>query len=155
LSFERNLLARLKTLRGVRSAAAINVLPLGGQNNYPTQQEGHPENSIGGMEYRLITPRYFETMEIPVLRGRAFNSGGVRGWVSVVLINETLARQAFPGSDPIGKRIRLPFVDASTSFAQVIGVVAAAANSRTTALPDCRESLSATTIEYVNKSLVS
>ena len=40
------------------------------------------------------------------------------------VINETLARQAFPGADPIGKRIRLPFVDASTSFAQVVGVVA-------------------------------
>ena len=42
----------------------------------------------------------------------------------VFVINETLARQAFPGVDPIGKRIRLPFVDASTSFAQVVGVVA-------------------------------
>jgi len=42
----------------------------------------------------------------------------------VFVINETLARQAFPGSDPIGKRIRLPFVDASTSSAQVVGVVA-------------------------------
>ena len=42
----------------------------------------------------------------------------------VFVINETLARQAFPGADPIGKRIRLPFVDASTSFAQVVGVVA-------------------------------
>ena len=40
------------------------------------------------------------------------------------VINETLARQAFPGGDPIGKRIRLPFVDPSASFAQVVGVVA-------------------------------
>jgi putative ABC transport system permease protein len=40
------------------------------------------------------------------------------------VINETLARQAFPGTDPIGKRIRLPFVDTSDRFGQVIGVVA-------------------------------
>ena len=40
------------------------------------------------------------------------------------MINETLARQAFLGADPIGKRIRLPFVDASTTFGQVVGVVA-------------------------------
>ena len=42
----------------------------------------------------------------------------------VFVINETLARQAFLGADPIGKRIRLPFVDASTTFGQVVGVVA-------------------------------
>jgi predicted permease len=42
----------------------------------------------------------------------------------VFVINETLARQAFHGADPIGKRIRLPFVDASASFGQVVGVVA-------------------------------
>ena len=42
----------------------------------------------------------------------------------VFVINETLARQAFPGVDPIGKRIRLPYMDASPRFAQVVGVVA-------------------------------
>ena len=42
----------------------------------------------------------------------------------VFVINETLARQAFPGADPIGKRIRLPFVDSSSDFALVVGVVA-------------------------------
>jgi ABC-type antimicrobial peptide transport system permease subunit len=42
----------------------------------------------------------------------------------VFVINETLARQAFPGTDPIGKRLRLPFMNTSTSFALVVGVVA-------------------------------
>jgi putative ABC transport system permease protein len=143
LTFERNLLARLQTLGGIRSAAAINVLPLGGQNNYPTQQEGHPENSIGGMEYRLITPGYFETMEIPVLRGRAFNSGDVRGRVSVVLINETLARRWWPEGNAIGGRIevgrfqgkQLTQLGISDALREVVGVVADTKSMTLTAPP--------------------
>ena len=73
-SFVRTLSERIQSLPGVQSVAAINVLPLDGQNNIPAQREGHPEQSIGGMEYRMITPSYFETMGIPLRRGRLFTA---------------------------------------------------------------------------------
>lgn len=69
-SFESTLLERLQALPGIRSVAAINILPLAGFSNLPTQLESHPQQSIGGMEVRLVTPAYFEAMGIPVLHGR-------------------------------------------------------------------------------------
>ena len=72
-TFQQEVLRRIRMASGVVSAAAINQLPLlSGPNNLPTQQEGRPEHSIGGMEYRATTPEYFQTMHIPIIQGRGF-----------------------------------------------------------------------------------
>lgn len=103
--FESTLLERLQTLPGVRSVAAISVLPLTGFSNFPTQREGHPENSIGGMEIRAITPAYFEVMGIPLRRGRPFIDSDSESSPPVILVNETLARQWWPTGNPVGDQI--------------------------------------------------
>ncbi len=64
---------------------------------------------------------YAAALGLRVVKGRWLTDDEPR---PVFVINEALARQAFAGADPIGKRIRLPFVDPSTEFAQVVGVVA-------------------------------
>jgi putative ABC transport system permease protein len=101
----RELLERLRALPGVQSVAATSLLPLRGQNNLPAQRDGHPEQSIGGTEYRRVTPQYFETMGIAVRRGRALTERDARSSPPVVVINETLARAWWPGAEPLGDRL--------------------------------------------------
>jgi predicted permease len=103
LNFTRAMLERLQAAPGVRGVAATNVLPLTGWSNLPTQRHGHPDQSIGGMEIRPITPAYFELMGIPVLRGRSFAESDSSAPVAV--INESLARTWWPEGDAIGDRL--------------------------------------------------
>lgn len=101
------ILERLRALPGVSGAAAANVLPLTGQNNFPAQRENHPEASIGGMEVRIVTPDYFRTMKVPVLRGRVFGASDTAGAQPVVMINEELARTWWPSAEPLGDRLAM------------------------------------------------
>lgn len=100
-------LERVRTIPGVRAVAAVNALPLTGQSNYPAQREGHPEQSIGGMEIRIVTPGYFETMGIRIVRGRALADADRSGSLPVVAINETLARTWWGEANPLGDRVQI------------------------------------------------
>lgn len=104
-AFDTALVERLRALPGVRSVAAVNVLPLTGQNNFPTERDGHPDEGIGGMEIRIVTPAYFETMGISVVRGRSFNSGDIEASPRVILVNETVARRWWGENSPLGDRV--------------------------------------------------
>jgi putative ABC transport system permease protein len=129
-SFVRTLSDRLQAVPGVQFVAAINVLPLDGQNNIPIQRAGHPEQSIGGMEYRMITPSYFETMGIPLRRGRLFTADDAGAAPPVALVNETLARRWWPRGNPVGDRVAVgrfeerEFPDIIEPPREIVGVVA-------------------------------
>ncbi|HLW77676.1 MAG TPA: ABC transporter permease [Bryobacteraceae bacterium] len=103
--FETALRERIRAVAGVHQVAAVNVLPLDGKNNYPAQRVGHPENSEGGMEIRYVTPDYFETMGIPILRGRTLSDTDLPNSPPVIAINETVAKAWWAGGDPLGDRI--------------------------------------------------
>ena len=103
--FETSVLEKLRSLPGVRGVAAINILPLTSQSNYPTQQEGHPEHSIGGMEVRQVSYGYFETMGIPVRLGRSINERDSETAPPVVVVNEAVARKWWPESNPLGDHV--------------------------------------------------
>ncbi|MGH9632941.1 MAG: FtsX-like permease family protein [Bryobacteraceae bacterium] len=105
MNFTRAMLEHLQALPGVRSVAAANLLPLTGQGNLPTQRDGHPEQSIGGMEIRKVTPAYFELMGIPVRRGRSFTGTDAGTSVPVAVVNETLAQRWWPQGGAIGDRL--------------------------------------------------
>lgn len=119
---------RLERMPGVRSVAATNLLPLAGRSNLPTQLDGHPERMIGGMEIRAVTSAYFETMGIPVRRGRAFGSNDIARSLPVAVVNETLARTWWPNSDAVGDRLEIGRVQGkkfgNDPPREVIGVVA-------------------------------
>lgn len=104
-TFTQTMLDRLGALPGVRGVAVINVLPLTGRNNMPTQRVGHPEQSIGAMEIRAVTPAYFDLMRIPVRRGRSFTDADRPSSLPVALINETLARTWWREGDAIGDHV--------------------------------------------------
>ena len=126
-SFYRDLVQRVQSLPGVQSAAAVNYLPLGGANSSDAYLvEGTPEPAPGQEDigrYRVCTPDYFETMRIPVLRGRGFNEQDKAGAPPVVIVNEALARKHWPGADAIGKRIR--FYDSldRAPWMEIVGVI--------------------------------
>lgn len=122
--FYRQLLDEVRALPGVRSASAINHLPLAG--DLWTRSlfiEGRPRPRPGSAPvaiYRLVLPGYFHTMEIPVLRGRGFTERDNLNSPPVVVVNEALAHQFWPGENPIGKRIALE--NSPTQWFTVIGV---------------------------------
>ena len=103
--FIRELGERLQNVPGVRGVAAINVVPLTGQANLPTQREGHTDQSIGGMEVRTISPNYFEMLGIPLRNGRSFTADEVTASRPVAIVNETVARRWWPSGNPIGDRL--------------------------------------------------
>jgi putative ABC transport system permease protein len=126
--FFRNLMPRLNALPGVQSAAAIYPLPMGGDEIRTTFQiEGRPvsksEEPVSSL--RDVTPNYFSTMRIPLLQGRDFDSRDEANSTPVVIINEALARQTFPGENPIGKHIK-PGISVGSGeplMREIVGVV--------------------------------
>ena len=126
--FFKNLTARLETLPGVRSAAAVNVLPLrGGLLDLRIwfsgfQVEGAPEAPRGqepAADIRRVTPGYFVTLGVPLRQGRFFTDRDDSRARPVALINEILARRHFPRENPLGRRVRLGNVSR-----EIVGVVA-------------------------------
>src|SRR5262249_28303332 len=109
--FYRETRERLGKLPGIWAAAAISSLPLGGpESTQMLYVEGQPLPSkdwTPNAENRKITPGYFETMGVTLLRGRDFTNHDTAVQLQVCIINETTARDFFPGADPIGERLKL------------------------------------------------
>ncbi len=120
--FLKQLVTTMATLPGVESAAVINTLPLTGFNALrPYGLPGRPPEERFG-EFRIVTPDYFRAMAIPVRRGRVFDDRDRIGAPDVVVVNERLARQLWPGGDPVGQTLTVgDFMTPSPK--QVIGVV--------------------------------
>jgi putative ABC transport system permease protein len=101
-------------------------LPLSGSNmNRGFTVEGRPEpkpDENVTVDYQVISPAYFSTMEIPVLRGRAFTERDTDGAPRVAIINETMARKYFPGEDPIGKRMAFGDTSKEESWRTIVGI---------------------------------
>src|SRR5829696_3186790 len=126
-AFYNELVQRVKANPGVESAAVVNYLPLGGANSTDSYLvEGVPEPAPGQEydgRYRVATPDYFRTMGISLVRGRGFTDQDKAGTTSVVVVNETLARQHWPGEEAIGKRIRFYEPPERASWMEIVGVV--------------------------------
>jgi predicted permease len=109
---------RVERLPGVRAAGFTQLLPLQNwgwtSNSVDFQERGRPlERRQFPIELRFVTPGYFRALGIPV-RGRAFTDRDDKNSPLVILINEALARQSFPGQDPIGK---------NTTRGTIVGVI--------------------------------
>jgi len=95
-------------LPGVRSAAFALLLPLSERSwELRIHPEGVPVEKETGQSvlYNVVSPRYFETFGVPLLRGRGFGPSDREGAVPVAIIDETMAEKFWPGQDPIGKRV--------------------------------------------------
>jgi putative ABC transport system permease protein len=108
-SFTEQVIDRIAALPGVESAAAIANLPLGGNgwsNSFAI--EGRPPLPPGefiAADNNRITPDYFRTMEIPLIKGRFFSERDGANSPAVIIVSETFARRFFHDEDPMGKRV--------------------------------------------------
>jgi predicted permease len=128
-------IARVRAIPGVESAALVRAVPLSGNGgDTPFVVEGQPVAT--GKEplarYHLVTPDYFKTMRIPLLRGRDFSDRDDLQSPLVAVINQTFAQATWPGEDPVGKRVKT--VDLS-GWITVVGVVSDARHASRSELP--------------------
>ena len=119
---------RIQALPGVTGAAITTGLPMSGAgatihfNIAGRPPKGPEEYRLAG--YRAITPGYFETLRIPLKKGRTLEARDRAGAPLVAVINESMARQHFADVDPIGQRFAIGSEsDATTPFIEVVGVV--------------------------------
>jgi len=116
------ILRRVAPLPGVQSASVAGRLPLQPGNTVWIRIEGRPDTGEHNeVHYREIGVGYFATLKARLARGRDFTSHDDATKTRVVIINETLARQYFPGQDPLGRR--LLYYSASSPPIEIIGVV--------------------------------
>jgi putative ABC transport system permease protein len=120
--------ARLNALPGVSHAGAVSSLPLSGAvESGSFFIEGRPRPAAGeepNADYAVVSGDYFAAMSIRLLSGRMFDSRDRRDGPGVVIVNRELARRFFPGTSPIGQRLRTGF-DFSNGATprEIIGVV--------------------------------
>jgi putative ABC transport system permease protein len=124
--FYADLLDRLRAVPGVTAAAGVSYLPMGREPRSGRDYfiQGRPEGQAGERpqaELHAITPEYFKTLEIPLRVGRDFDRTDTPERPEVAIINETLARTAFPGESPLGRRIR---TNSKAPWMEIVGVVA-------------------------------
>jgi predicted permease len=126
--FVRNLFDRLRTQPAVKAAAGIIPLPLSGDNmsvSFDIQGKNIPKRSQPVARLFVATDGYFETMRIPLLRGRTFAETDVRKATPVIVVSQSFAQKYFPGEDAVGKQIQPGAGDGPgpTPWRQIVGVV--------------------------------
>jgi len=137
-SFYESLLQRVRSLPGVKDAAVAGGMPIGDRNSGTVMQtEGQPfeMNRLNSAEWRVVSPDYFRTLGVRLLRGRFLEDSDQAQAAPVAVVNETLARIHWPNEDPLGRRIRLLNRSperATTVFMTVVGVVADVKNDSLT-----------------------
>ncbi len=127
LRFFDDALRRVRQIPGVTNAAFVNQLPLSGDfevYGVAFQKDGG-QNAIAAFRY-AVTPGYFETMRIPLRRGRLFTEQDTTGATRVAIISESLAKQEFGDKDPLGQGLHAgPDMNRpDRPWAIVVGVVA-------------------------------
>jgi putative ABC transport system permease protein len=124
-AFLRQLLENLNSTPGIKMAAVTDRLPLSGETNWwrinvvgrPLLDSAHARS----VEGRQVSATYFRTMGIPLLRGREFSDDDVARGRHVTVINQEMADQFWPGTDPLGQRVVSAYAPAASN--EVIGVI--------------------------------
>jgi putative ABC transport system permease protein len=127
--FTKALLDKVTALPGVQSAGIGSNSPLmgGWQTGFWREEKGRPQPSdMLNSDLEVVTGDYFQTFNVPLLRGRLFNERDTKDSPRVIVIDQAMAEQYFPGEDPIGKRLG---VDAGNDdegwvMSEIVGVVA-------------------------------
>ena len=125
VAFYEAVLARLRGAPGVSGADVVTALPFSGTDarrgfqiegrtgDWPEPVRAHP---------RLVGPSYLQTMRVPLLRGRYFDSRDAAAREDVVILNQSAVRRFWPGEEAIGRRVSFDF-DATPRWLTVVGVV--------------------------------
>ena len=109
---------RLKALPGIKSVSLAEVVPFTGRRDVPVDIEG--QGSSIGVGENIVSPEYFQTLGVPLRRGRSFTEEDALGGQSSAVISQAMADRFWRGADPIGQR----FKDSDGMSHEIIGVVA-------------------------------
>jgi putative ABC transport system permease protein len=139
--FFSNLIARLQQIPGIRNVGAISNLPLqdgGGlpdgmfllmtQDEVPKTMDGfealfRQKERLGSADFGVATEGYFQALGIPLIRGRMFDQHDGPDTPHVAVISESLARERWPGQDPIGRTIEFGNMDGDLRLLTIVGIV--------------------------------
>ncbi len=128
--FMEQLTARVRAIPGVEAAVPIAVRPYAGLSGWDIPRwvaEGQGPDAATrnpGLDLQSVYPDHFETMEIPVLEGRAINRFDLEGGLPVAVISENAARQVWPTQSALGKRFKWGGVDSGAPWFTIVGVAA-------------------------------
>jgi putative ABC transport system permease protein len=134
-NFSREVLRRVQALPGVVNVSAASNRPAGSPLAFHDfSVPGRLLNGSDGLAtaaYRVISPQYFDAVGTPLHQGRVFTADDNSSQSAVAMVNESFARQYFPGQDPLGKQVRLenrngtpaPPQLPSNDLLQIVGIV--------------------------------
>jgi len=134
-----DMLTHIRGLPGVISAGSIGILPMQGTNSgtwyYRADRPEPAPSSRPVGDISIITPSYFRTLGIPILRGRDFDIHDRKGSRQVAILNQTAAHMLFRGEDPIGKRLTVWWADPKP-VVEIVGVTHDIRHSQLSSPPD-------------------
>jgi len=124
---------------GVRAAGFVNALPFSTYNAVtryiveaaPVSEEGREPAA----DYRVVTDRYFNALEIPLVAGRTFDSRDREAGGKVAIVNRTLERRAFADRSAVGQRIRLGQMSSTAPWLTIVGVIGDVRHSEISGAP--------------------
>ena len=125
-AFYRELTGRLEALPGVTTVGIVSQLPLTGSG--PLSPFAYNEETARNFESvtadgRSVSPEYFGAMDAALIAGRTFTYQDSIGSPPVIMVDETLAKLAWPGENPVGKQLQLAPTGQPNAFSEVVGVV--------------------------------
>ena len=124
INFWNQALAKMRTLPGVETAAAVDDLPFNGGSHQPIAIESRPAVAMSEqpeVDVRVISTGYLRAMHIPVIRGRDFNENDTADKPGAILISDAMAKRFWPNEDALGKRLTLTF--SPGKIREVVGIV--------------------------------
>jgi predicted permease len=125
--FNRELIRRVQQLPGVKSAGVTSFLPASGNNSNTTfVADGYvppPGASMNLATEVTVQGDYLQAMGVPLLAGRFFTLSDTEDTQLVAIVNRKLAEHYWPGSDPLGKRLRIGTAEMQTPWMTVVGEV--------------------------------
>jgi putative ABC transport system permease protein len=128
VAFTNQVLEQVRHLPGVVSAGTTTNIPLERETAYDAvfNVEGRPPtnpNDVPITSHRIVSPGYLETLGVTLIKGRLIDKGDRAETLPVVVVSQEFARQAWPGEDAVGKRVRRVRVGQSFPWMTVVGVV--------------------------------
>lgn len=127
--FLDDVVTRLEAVPGIAGATAVNTPPFAGTGgwdlpHFTAEGQGFEQAERNTpLNLESVRPNYFATLQVPLLRGRVFSVDDRTGAPEVAIVSEDVAARAWPGEDPIGKRLKFGRPDSGESWRTVVGVV--------------------------------
>ena len=122
-------IAELEGVPGIAHATPVNISPFSDRGwdvpRIAAEGQSADEAAVNpSLNLESIHPNYFATLQVPILRGRAFTSADRDGSIDVAIVSEDAAARIWPHDDPIGKRLKMGSVGSNGRWLEVVGVAA-------------------------------